>query len=333
MTLEEDLGAPRLHHQRDRRRTSDGDAGRSRSAARATSRRACCAMSAPAFAEDPLRVLRGGALHGALRAAGLHRRAGNAGADARDGRQRRSSTDLVPERVWQELRARARQRRRRRRSCARCATAARWRCCCPKSTRCTACRSAPNTTRRSTPACTSNWSATWPRGWRPATTLIGFAALTHDLGKALTPADVLPKHIGHEQRRPRAAARRCASGCKVPTEHRQLAEAACREHLNVHRFDELRAADRARPDRALRRLPQAGAHRRSWRWCARPTSAAAPGCGDEDYPQGRALRAAHAAALAVRARRPGRANCSGPALGEAVRKARIAAIAAVTGKR
>ena len=29
---------------------------------------------------------------------------------------------------------------------------------------------------------------------------------------------------------------------KVPTEHRQLAEAVCREHLNVHRFGELRAS-------------------------------------------------------------------------------------------
>ena len=31
-------------------------------------------------------------------------------------------------------------------------------------------------------------------------TNIGFAALTHDLGKALTPAEELPKHILHEQR-------------------------------------------------------------------------------------------------------------------------------------
>ncbi|MFX5839834.1 multifunctional CCA tRNA nucleotidyl transferase/2'3'-cyclic phosphodiesterase/2'nucleotidase/phosphatase, partial [Acinetobacter baumannii] len=28
---------------------------------------------------------------------------------------------------------------------------------------------------------------------------------------------------------------------RVPNEHRELAVAACREHLNVHRFDELRA--------------------------------------------------------------------------------------------
>ncbi|MCA1715227.1 MAG: multifunctional CCA addition/repair protein, partial [Gammaproteobacteria bacterium] len=74
----------------------------------------------------------------------------------------------------------------------------------------------------------------------PGDDLIGFAALTHDLGKALTPAHVLPKHIGHEQAGV-APLRGLCERLKIPTAHRQLAEAACREHLNVHRFDELRA--------------------------------------------------------------------------------------------
>src|SRR3546814_5874807 len=34
----------------------------------------------------------------------------------------------------------------------------------------------------------------------PGDTVIGFAALTHDLGKALTPADELQRHVKHEQR-------------------------------------------------------------------------------------------------------------------------------------
>src|SRR5690606_24843595 len=33
----------------------------------------------------------------------------------------------------------------------------------------------------------------------PGDTMVGFAALAHDLGKALTPADMLPRHIGHER--------------------------------------------------------------------------------------------------------------------------------------
>ena len=56
----------------------------------------------------------------------------------------------------------------------------------------------------------------------PGDDLIGFAALTHDLGKARTPADVLPKHIGHE-RAGLAPLYALCDRLRVPTEHRQLA--------------------------------------------------------------------------------------------------------------
>lgn len=164
----------------------------------------------------------------------------------------------------------------------------------------------------------------------PGDDLIGFAALTHDLGKALTPAHVLPKHIGHEQAGV-APLRSLCERLKIPTEHRQLAEAACREHLNVHRFDELRAqtvheliarCDGFRkPDRIAQLALVCEADKRG-----RSSHA------DDDYPQGRALRVAHEAAMAVRAGELAN-EFSGPALGDAVRKARIAAIAAATGKR
>ncbi|MEO6364855.1 MAG: multifunctional CCA addition/repair protein, partial [Luteimonas sp.] len=73
----------------------------------------------------------------------------------------------------------------------------------------------------------------------PGDAVIGFAALTHDLGKALTPEDVLPRHIQHEQRGI-APLRVLCDRLKVPGEHRGLAEIVCREHLNVHRLFELR---------------------------------------------------------------------------------------------
>ena len=73
----------------------------------------------------------------------------------------------------------------------------------------------------------------------PGNARIGFAALVHDLGKALTPAEVLPKHIQHE-RTGVAPVRAVCGRYKVPTDYRELAVAACREHLNVHRLDELR---------------------------------------------------------------------------------------------
>lgn len=69
---------------------------------------------------------------------------------------------------------------------------------------------------------------------------VRFAALLHDLGKALTPKDILPRHIQHEERGV-APVRALCERLKVPTQYRELAELVCREHLLCHRVAELRA--------------------------------------------------------------------------------------------
>src|SRR3546814_20022689 len=69
----------------------------------------------------------------------------------------------------------------------------------------------------------------------PGDTVIGFAALTHDLGKALTPADELPRNVKHEQRG-LAPLRALCERMKVPTAHRELALTACRAQLHLHRL-------------------------------------------------------------------------------------------------
>ncbi|HEY5850042.1 MAG TPA: multifunctional CCA addition/repair protein [Lysobacter sp.] len=163
----------------------------------------------------------------------------------------------------------------------------------------------------------------------PGDELIGFAALTHDLGKALTPADVLPRHIGHEQAGVKPLKVLCER-LKVPTEHRQLAEAVCREHLNVHRFDELRAKT------VCELIARCDGFRKPARIAQLAIACEADKRGrtgheGDDYPQGRALREAHAAAMAVRSESVA-AGLSGPAIGEAMQRARIAAISLATGK-
>ncbi|MGP1664637.1 MAG: multifunctional CCA addition/repair protein, partial [Rhodanobacter sp.] len=75
----------------------------------------------------------------------------------------------------------------------------------------------------------------------PRDDVVGFCALTHDLGKALTPADEWPRHINHEHRGV-APLRVLAARLKIPTEHATLAELVCREHLNCHRAFELKPA-------------------------------------------------------------------------------------------
>ena len=155
--------------------------------------------------------------------------------------------------------------------------------------------------------------------------MVGFAALTHDLGKALTPADVLPKHIGHEQAG-LAPLRALCERLKVPAAHRELAVMACREHLNVHRLDELRDAT------VHELLARCDAFRKPERIAPLALVCEADkrgrlGSAEADYPQGRELLQLHAAALAVNARDIDNEKLSGPAIGEALRKARIAAIA------
>ena len=160
----------------------------------------------------------------------------------------------------------------------------------------------------------------------PGDDLAGFAALTHDLGKALTPKDQLPRHIMHEQRGV-APLRKLAARLKVPAEHQQLAEAVCREHLNVHRIDELRDAT------VLELLSRCDGFRRPERIArialvCECDKRGRLGFEDSGYPQGETLQRLHRAALSVQARDLDTSQLKGPAIGEALKKARIAAISA-----
>jgi len=159
----------------------------------------------------------------------------------------------------------------------------------------------------------------------PGDDLIGYAALCHDLGKALTPADVLPRHLMHEMRGV-APAIAMSQRLKVPNEHRELAVIASREHLNVHRIAELKPATVheliARCDgfRKPARIDQLAT-------VCEADARGRAGLADTDYPQADTLRRLHAAAMAVRGDAIAAQGITGPAFGEALRKARIAAIA------
>jgi tRNA nucleotidyltransferase (CCA-adding enzyme) len=161
----------------------------------------------------------------------------------------------------------------------------------------------------------------------PGDDLVGFCALTHDLGKALTPADELPRHVGHEHRGV-APLRALTTRLKVPTEHAALAELVCREHLNAHRAFELK------PATVLKLLGSLDALRRPARLDAFLAACEADKRGrlgheHDAYPQAAYLRDARAAAAAVDAAAFVAAGLSGPAIGAAMEKARTHAIAAL----
>lgn len=69
---------------------------------------------------------------------------------------------------------------------------------------------------------------------------VRFAALTHDLGKATTPEDTLPRHIGHEARSVDLL-KVVSERLRVPGECRDLALLVARYHSHVHRAHDLRA--------------------------------------------------------------------------------------------
>ncbi|MBC8008191.1 MAG: multifunctional CCA addition/repair protein [Prolixibacteraceae bacterium] len=70
---------------------------------------------------------------------------------------------------------------------------------------------------------------------------VRFAALTHDLGKAVTPRDQWPKHHGHEHKSVELVEQLCER-LRVPGDCRDLAVLAARYHGDVHRAQELRPA-------------------------------------------------------------------------------------------
>ena len=159
----------------------------------------------------------------------------------------------------------------------------------------------------------------------PGDDLVGFCALTHDLGKALTPAAELPRHVLHEQRGV-VPLRALAARLKVPAEHAALAELVCREHLNAHRALELR------PATVLKLLAALDALRRPERLETFLAACFADKRGRlghelDDYPQADHLRRARAAAAAVTAAPFVAQGLAGPAIGAAMERARIAAIA------
>lgn len=70
---------------------------------------------------------------------------------------------------------------------------------------------------------------------------VRYAALCHDLGKAQTPADILPRHIGHEIRSA-ALCETLGERLRVPNDCRDLALLMARHHGTIHRAGEMRAA-------------------------------------------------------------------------------------------
>jgi len=162
---------------------------------------------------------------------------------------------------------------------------------------------------------------------------VRYACLVHDLGKGTTPADVLPRHIGHEQRGERLI-RGVNERLRVPADCGELALLTAREHSNVHGSASFDAKA------VMRLLERCDAFRRPARFLQMLAACECDATGrlgleDRPYPQ----RARLAAALktvqdvdtgTVSAQAIER-GMTGPAIADAIRQARVAALAASLG--
>ncbi len=68
-----------------------------------------------------------------------------------------------------------------------------------------------------------------------------FAALTHDLGKGVTTADTLPRHIGHERQSVKLLGPLCER-LRIPADCRDVALLVARYHGDMGRVNEMRPA-------------------------------------------------------------------------------------------
>lgn len=162
---------------------------------------------------------------------------------------------------------------------------------------------------------------------------VRWAALMHDLGKGTTPAEVLPRHIGHEGRSVQLA-HQVAERLRVPGDCKALAEVVAREHGNIHRSGELNAAA------TLRLLTRCDAIRQPERFALVLQACEADARGrrgleHQAYPQATrlltALQAARAVPTADMAAQAARDGLKGSEIGARIDAARVAAITGQTG--
>ncbi|MEX3808675.1 multifunctional CCA addition/repair protein [Paraburkholderia sp. BR13439] len=156
---------------------------------------------------------------------------------------------------------------------------------------------------------------------------VRFAALTHDLGKATTPEEQLPRHIGHEGRSVDLLKPLCER-LRVPNECRDLAVLVAREHGNIHRVMEMGAAA------LVRLLERSDAIRKPARFAEALQACESDARGRlglemSEYPQAERLRVALVAARGVDAGAVAKRLADAPAgIKDAVHEERVRAVQA-----
>ncbi|MEH6563862.1 MAG: multifunctional CCA addition/repair protein [Halopseudomonas sp.] len=152
-----------------------------------------------------------------------------------------------------------------------------------------------------------------------------WACLLHDLGKGLTPESDWPKHHGHEQKGVKAV-KAINQRCKAPRDCQELALLCCEYHTHCHRALELR------PQTLIKLFKALDIYRRAERFelflaVCRADAQGRTGREHSDYPQAEYLRGAAQAAREVAIQPLLEKGLQGAELGKALEQSRLQALA------
>jgi tRNA nucleotidyltransferase (CCA-adding enzyme) len=148
-----------------------------------------------------------------------------------------------------------------------------------------------------------------------------FAVLMHDLGKATTPADILPSHHGHEARGLKPVRAFCKRW-RVPRAHTDLALITTELHLLAHRCHELK------PGTLLRLFSRADSLRKPERFgkmleACRADIRGRIGSEDNPYPQAEFLAGLNEKLADMDIEEIRQQGLQGEAMGRAINEARL----------
>lgn len=160
---------------------------------------------------------------------------------------------------------------------------------------------------------------------------VRWACLLHDLGKGLTPVDKLPRHIAHEHTGLKLV-KAVNERFKVPRDCQELAMLVCQYHTHGHRALELKAST------LLELLQSFDVYRRPQRFeefvvACEMDARGRKGFEQRSYPQADYLRGAAKAAREVAVAPLLEQGFKGPELGEALKRERLEALKAYKEQR
>lgn len=160
---------------------------------------------------------------------------------------------------------------------------------------------------------------------------VRFAALTHDLGKALTPAESWPSHHGHEKKG-LTALKTLAARVRLPNDFTELAAKVMEFHGHAHRAFELKAVT------LLKVLESIGAFRQASKLddfllACEADSKGRLGFETREYPQAEWLKDVYRVANNVSAKEFVEQGLKGKHIGEAISKERLRLIQALKDQR